>query len=186
VEKGLGIFRNHTPAPLFPCALGAEFAGLHPCVKRVHGGGSLKLRGTAAVERGTSLIARALGAIASLPPSMAGGLIEVHIEAGHEGERWTRVFAASHRMVSTLRREGKFVIERLGPAALKFRLSVRDGGMEWVLRHISVCGIPLPLRWFRIVAKVDSRDGRYHFSVDSQLRGVGRIVRYEGFLDAAA
>jgi len=38
----------------------------------------------------------------------------------------------------------------------------------------------------RISATIDSRDGRYHFFVDSELRGIGRIVRYEGLLDAAS
>jgi hypothetical protein len=89
-------------------------------------------------------------------------------------------------MVTTLHREGELLTERLGPAALKFRLSVRGGGMEWVLAHVSACGIPLPLKWFRICATIDSRNGRYYFFVDSELRGVGRIARYEGLLDAAA
>jgi len=31
-----------------------------------------------------------------------------------------------------------------------------------------------------------SHDDRYHFVVDSELIGVGRIVRYEGLLDTAA
>jgi hypothetical protein len=78
------------------------------------------------------------------------------------------------------------LVERLGPAAFKFRLLARDGTLEWVLEHITAFGIALPLKWFRISATIDSRDGRYHFAVDSELRGVGRIVRYEGLLDAAA
>jgi hypothetical protein len=166
--------------------LGAEFNALDPCLKRVHSGESLKLEGTASVERGASLVARALGVIASLPPAVTNAPIEVQIDASSRGERWIRVFATSHCTVSTLHRGGELLVERLGPAALKFRLSVHRGGMEWVLEHISACGIPLPLRWFRISATIDSRDGRYHFSVDSELRGVGRIVRYEGLLDAAA
>jgi hypothetical protein len=175
-----------TSGSLFPFVLGAEFDALDPCLKRVHRGESLKLEGTVAVERGTSLVARALGAIASLPSAVTNAPIEVQIEASSRGERWIRVFAMRHCMVSTLHRDGELLAERLGPATLKFRLSVRGGGMEWVLERISACGIPLPLRWFRISATIDSRDGRYHFSVNSELRGVGRIVRYEGLLDAAA
>lgn len=88
-------------------------------------------------------------------------------------------------MVSTLHRDAELLVERLGPVALKFRLSVRDGGMKWALEQVSMCGIPLPITWFRISATIDCRDGHYHFCVDSQIRGVGRIVRYEGLLDAA-
>jgi Domain of unknown function (DUF4166) len=171
-----------TSASLFPSVLGADFEALDPCVKRVHSGKSMNLEGTAAVERGASLIARALGAIASLPPAVGTAPIEVKIDASGRGERWIRIFPPSHRMVSTLHGDGELLVERLGPAVLKFRLSVRDGAMEWVLEHISACGIPLPRKWFRISATIDSRDGRYHFFVDSELRGVGRIVRYEGLL----
>ena len=55
-----------------------------------------------------------------------------------------------------------------------------------VLEHIGAFGFALPLKWFRIAATIKARDGRYHFVVDSELIGVGRIVRYEGLLDAAA
>jgi hypothetical protein len=47
-------------------------------------------------------------------------------------------------------------------------------------------GIPLPRSWFLISARIDAREGVYHFLVDSALRGISRIVRYEGLLDAAA
>jgi hypothetical protein len=175
-----------TSTPLFPSVLGAEFTALDPCLKRVHSGEPLKLRGTVAVDRGRSLVARALGAIASLPPAATSARIDVQIESSDKGERWIRVFGTSHSMVSTLHRDRELLVERLGPAALKFRLSACGGGLQWVLEHISACGIPLPLKWFRISATIDSRDGRYHFFVDSELRGVGRIVRYEGLLDAVA
>ena len=81
---------------------------------------------------------------------------------------------------------GQLLVERLGPGTLEFRLVVREGTLEWVLEHIEAFGIALPLKWFRIAATIKARDGRYHFVVDSELIGVGRIVRYEGLLDAAA
>ena len=88
-------------------------------------------------------------------------------------------------MISTLRRDGDLLAETLGPATLSFRLSTRGGGMQWALEDIAAFGIALPLRWFRISATIEARDGRYHFIVNSELRGAGRIVRYEGSLDAA-
>jgi hypothetical protein len=173
-------------ATLFPSVLGGEFTALDPCLKWVHSGEPRKLRGSVTVERGVGFVARALGALASLPSAMTDAPIEVQIEGTGRGERWIRLFAGSHRMESTLYREGELLVEQLGHAALKFRLSVRGGGMKWVLEHISAFGVPLSLRWFRISATITSRGGRYHFFVDSELRGLGRIVRYEGLLHAAA
>jgi hypothetical protein len=117
---------------------------------------------------------------------MTDAPIEVRIEVTDKDETWTRLFANHHLMVSTLKSDRGLLVERLGPVVVKFRLLVRDGTLEWVLEHIAAFGIALPLSWFRISATIDSRDGRYRFVVDSELRGVGRIVRYEGLLDAAA
>lgn len=172
-------------APLFPSVLGGEFASLDPCLKRVHGGEPRRLTGSVTVERGTSFIARVLGALASLPSAVADSPIEVRIERIDSGEKWTRLFANGGRMTSTLRKDNDLLVENLGPAAISFRLSTCNGGMKWVLVHISAFGIPLPPEWFQIYATIDATGGRYHFVVDSQLRGIGRIARYEGLLDAA-
>jgi hypothetical protein len=172
-----------TAETLFPSVLGADFAALDPCLRWVHSGESRNLNGSVTVERGKGWVSGVLGSLASLPSAMKDATLEVQIERTNSGERWTRVFAGKYRMTSTLHEDGRLLVEQLGPAALKFRLSVRAGEMKWVLEHISVFGIALPLRWFRIAATVNSRDGRYHFLVDSQLRGVGRIARYEGLID---
>jgi Domain of unknown function (DUF4166) len=173
-------------ATLFPSVLGAQFAALDPFVRWVHSGEPRRLRGSATVERGSGVVARMLGVLASLPAAMRDAPIEVRIEASGTGEKWVRLFDGRHLMVSTLKRDGELLVERLGPATLKFRLLVRDDTLEWVLEHIAAFGIALPLKWFRIAATIKARDGRYHFVVDSELIGVGRIVRYEGLLDAAA
>jgi hypothetical protein len=175
-----------TAATLFPSVLGAEFAALDPCLRWVHSGEPRRLKGNVTVERGMSILARALGALASLPSTMTDAPIEVRIEDTRKGEKWTRLFAGGDRMISTLQRDGDLLVEKLGPATLKFRLSARGGGMQWALAGIATLGIALPLRWFRISATIGSRDGRYHFIVDSEVRWAGRLVRYEGSLDAAA
>jgi hypothetical protein len=169
---------------LFASVLGVEFTTLDPGLRWVHGGVSRKLRGTVTVRRGTSVAAKVLGTLAQLPPSMADAPLEVHIETTGYHERWTRLFADRHRMVSTLYRGGDLLVERLGPALLKFRLLGRGGALEWQLVQIFGAGIPLPLSWFRVSAAVDMRGGRYHFAIDAAVRGIGRIVRYEGLLDA--
>jgi len=175
-----------TAATLFPSVLGVEFVALDSCLRWVHSGESRQLRGFVTVNPGTSVVAKTLGVLASLPPAMTDAPIEVRIEVIKKGETWTRLFANHHLMVSTLKSDRGLLVERLGPVVVRFRLLARDGTLEWVLEHMAAFGIALPLSWFRISATIDSRDGRYHFIVDSELRGIGRIVRYEGLLDAAA
>jgi len=175
-----------TAVTLFPTVLGVEFSALDSCLRWVHSGESRQLRGFVTVKRGTSVVAKVVGILASLPSAMTDAPIDVRIEVTDKEETWTRLFANHHLMVSTLKSDRGLLVERLGPVVVKFRLLVRDGTLEWGLEHIAAFGIALPLSWFRISATIDSRDGRYHFVVDSEVRGVDRIVHYEGLLDAAA
>jgi len=175
-----------TAATLFPSVLGAQFAALDPLLRWVHSGEPRRLRGSVTVERGSGVVARMAAVLASLPAAMWDAPIEVLIEVSGTGEKWGRLFAGQHLMVSTLKRDGELLVERVGPAVLKFRLVARNGALEWVLEHVAAFGIALPLKWFLLAATIRARDGRYHVVVDSELIGVGRIVRYEGLLDAAA
>jgi Domain of unknown function (DUF4166) len=168
---------------LFPSRLGLAFSQLDPQLQWVHSGESRTLRGTVTVERGASAIAKILGALTSLPPTLRNAPIEVRIDIGGDKERWTRTYAGSHVMSSTLYRDGGALVERVGPGVLTFRVIARDTGMDWQLEEVSMLGIPLPAKWFQISARVDMQQGRYHFLIDSALRGIGRIVRYEGWLD---
>jgi hypothetical protein len=170
---------------LFPSRLGANFAFLDPDLQWVHGGESRDLSGTATVERGTSLVAKVLGALTSLPPTLHNARIRIRIEVAGDEERWIRTYAGRHVMSSTLYKDGSALVERVGLATLTFRIVERDTGMDWQLQKVSMLRLPLPAAWFEISARVDIQEGRYHFLIDSAVRGVGRIVRYEGLLDVS-
>jgi hypothetical protein len=174
-----------TAEPLFPSRLGAAFAQLDPKLQWVHGGESGDLHGTVKVERGSSIVAKILSMLISLPPALKNSPIQVRIEIKGDKERWIRTYAGTHRMTSTLFRHSSSLDEQLGPASFTFRLVARDAGIDWRLEHVSMIGIPLPASWFQIFASVDVKKGRYHFLIDSTLRGIGRIVCYEGLLDAS-
>jgi hypothetical protein len=170
-------------AALFPALLGAEFAALDAQVRSVHDGASRYLSGTATIERGTSALARLMCALASLPGNQVHDRVEVWIETLPDGERWTRWFGGSAPMRSRLHAQGDLLVERLGPVTMNFKLIAREGGIDWLLRGVSVLGCPLPLRWFRVVSRSGVHGTRYQFAVLAELGGVGRIIRYEGELD---
>jgi hypothetical protein len=124
--------------------------------------------------------------LTSLPPALKDAPIRIQIDVKHGKECWTRTYAGKHRMSSTLFSDGSCLVEQLGPVSLAFRLVERAAGIDWRLDHVSMTGIPLSASWFQISARVDVQNGRYHFLIDSALRGIGRIVRYEGFLDVSS
>lgn len=167
---------------LFPSLLGAAFRRLDSPVRNVHSGGSRRLSGTATVTRGRSLLARILCVAASLPRTANQVALEVHITTNERAEHWTRYFGDSRPMRSMLCARRGLLVERLGPVKLTFRLSDRDGGIDWSLVEISALGVKLPTSWFAVSAFSGARAERYTFAI-STVRGVGPIIRYEGELD---
>jgi hypothetical protein len=172
-------------AALFPDLLSGAFEALAGPVRRVHRGGSQVFKGIATVERGPSLIARVLCAVASLPPSLKDVPVTVDIEDLRGHERWTRRFGASAPMRSALRGRGQQLTERLGPATLTFAITAEGGAIRWQLSRIAAFGCPLPARLFEVLARSGSMGDRYHFVIDVRMRGIGRIIRYEGTLDVS-
>jgi hypothetical protein len=135
---------------LFPSRLGLAFMQLDPQLQWVHSGASRDLSGTVTVERGTSIVAKLLGGLTSLPPPLEDAPITVRIDIAGDKERWIRTYAGSHVMSSTLYKAGGVaLVERVGPAALTFRVVGRDAGMDWQLEKVSMLGIPLPASGFK-------------------------------------
>lgn len=176
------MMEQRSVSGLFPALLGGQFLTLDPRVIAVHSGNSRRLQGTALVKRGSSWIARAVCAFASLPGDQADEPVTVEIQVTQESERWIRRFGESPEMSSTLRGRSGLVEERLGPATMTFQLLARAGGIDWILRRVVFLGCPLPVSWFHVVSRSQAIADSYHFEVDAALAGVGPIIRYEGVL----
>lgn len=125
---------------------------------------------------------RRLAWLLGLPSRSGECEIAVDVWRDEGGEIWTRYFPP-RPMRSGLRVEGDLLVERLGLATLRFRLHASFEALEWECVGVSVLGVPLPPRWFRVIACESARDGRYRFIAGASLPGVGELVRYEGWLD---
>lgn len=178
---------------LFETVFGAAaFARLPRTVQRLHADtGARRYRGQGRVVRGTHPLARLCCAAARLPAPYEGAMA-VDMRSTPTEETWVRRFG-QHAMPSRLRRDDGHVSERLGLLHFLFGLDVceRDASdgrvLRWSVRRVSVLAVPLPLRWFAGVAADEfERDGRYRYEVDARLPWIGRLVRYEGWLDVDA
>ena len=119
------------------------------------------------------------------PPTREGEVpIAVTISAHGEGQCWHRDFPP-HPMVSALSADGDLLRERLGPATLHFRLHADAQGLTWDLCRVRVLGVPLPRAWFTVLARESEREGRYCFEVRAEMRGIGLLAGYAGWLDVA-
>lgn len=168
---------------LFRRVLGAGFETLPTTVKAIHlATGARSYRGQVQVTRGSNPLSRLVAWATRLPPAGEGAL-EVEIVATGRQERWTR-HIGGRPMPSRLWEGDGLLCERLGLAEFGFRLSVRDGVLDWRVARVRVLGLPLPAAAFRAVLAHESEsDGRYRFEVAATLPLAGLLVHYRGWLD---
>ncbi|WP_242111612.1 DUF4166 domain-containing protein [Luteimonas aquatica] len=174
---------------LFQSLLGASFYALPSCVRALHQiRGRGRYVGRAEITRGGNPLARLCAAFARLPPAMADAPLTVDFQADAAGEVWTRHFGGqagkAHRMRSRLRARNRRLVERLGPLQFRFEICVHEEAIHWHAEGVRLFGLlPLPAGWFAGVAcREGEHEGRYTFLVDASLPLIGRLVRYEGWL----
>ncbi len=168
---------------LFQHILGPAFAHLPAAVQRVHDERPRKVYAeVCAVERGQGLLARLMARVASLPDSGAEVPVTVTVEGDSGRERWMRRFGA-HAMDSVLWQHAGLLHERLGAVTLRFALLATEREISWHLRGARLLLLPLPTAWFQACAAREFVEGpRYHFEVNVELRGIGLLVRYRGWM----
>src|SRR3546814_1462424 len=90
-------------------------------------------------------------------------------------------------MRSRLRRDGRMLVERLGPVRFRFALHAQDGELWWRVNGVKLFGVlPLPASLFDgVYCREGEAEGRYTFEVEAALPLCGRLIRYEGWLEHA-
>ncbi|BAU49106.1 hypothetical protein SVA_2558 [Sulfurifustis variabilis] len=166
---------------MYALLLGPAFETLPDSIRALHRSpGSFRHRGECRVRRGDRLVSRLLGFAAALPPAGIT-VLDVAIESDGKNEVWRRGFG-SHRMQSRLAARDGLLRESLGLARLAFRLHIEEGGVRWKLVEVRALGVTLPRRWFDLDVSERDVNGRYHFDVRVEIRGVGLLVHYAGWL----
>ena len=170
--------------PLYRRLLGSRFDTLPPLVRELHDVTAASIWiGHADVERGRSLPSRMVATLFGLPPAGRAQMLRVAFEPVDGREIWTRTFGKSVFRSFQYERNGQ-LRERVGPSTFVFALDVSSEGLALVLKGVSFLGVPLPRFLAPTVRTRESeRDRRYHFEVEASLPVLGRIVRYEGWLE---
>jgi hypothetical protein len=173
--------------PLYRRLLGERFESLPPRVRELHDLAFASVwTGRADVERGTSLLSRIVATLFGLPPAGRDQPLEVTFMPDGGTELWTRRFGQA--VFRSLQYErGGLLRERVGPSTFVFALEASADGLALKLRGVRILGVPLPRFLPPSVFTFESeRDGRYHFEVEAGLPLLGRIVRYQGWLEQQA
>ena len=168
-------------------ALGAAFFRLPASLRRLHSvRGREAWSGRATVERGANPLARLCARLAGLPRAQQDVPVLVEFTCDPRAETWKRDFGGA-RMASRVTLRDGLLRERLGPVQFRFALHANDGAIWWTVASARLCGVlPLPAALFDGVrCREHEQDGRYRFEVDAALPGVGRVIRYSGWLEPA-
>jgi hypothetical protein len=178
---------SQTEPVLFQQALGATFQALPETIRSLHTVyDRRRWAGEAKVTRGTSRLGQLLCRIVGFPPAADATPVTVTIERQGDKEIWRRNFGGKtfQSVLSLSGAPGSGVIqERFGPTAFNIHLNLKDGALAYPVRSGSLFGFPLP-RWLLPVSEAVevASDGTFRFDVEISLPGLGRIVRYQGWL----
>lgn len=183
---------EHPSPSLYETALGAAFQDLPEPLRKLHGPGwGRQASGMAQIDGANTVLARLAAAAFHLPRASASVAVCVRITQGPQTERWTRDFGgARFTSVLSASKTPGHVIERFGPFAFELGLDVGPQGISAMpVRAWRFGPLPLPQRLAPISIASESTDaaGRFCFDVEMQLPfGLGRLVRYRGWLDGDA
>lgn len=170
---------------LFPSVLGAQFEGLPPSVRRMHGGGRIVAVGRA-VSAGRGL--GAWGAQLLLgAPGRGRYVLRFEVEPTGDGEVWTRWFG-KRRLRSRLSAAAPGRLEeRLGSLTFQLALRPTTGGFGWALQGWRLGPLPLP-RWLAptVRARCFAAQGQYRFSIVVAHAWLGVVMAYAGRLTPPA
>lgn len=169
---------------LFRRLLGPAIDGLASSLRAVHDEDDDQVwEGRADIQGSDNPFARLLCRMMRLPARGSGVPVTVRFERRGATENWLRRFG-DRQYCSTLRMRHGRLVERMGPAANSFDVSVVDGALYMDLVGFRFLGIPFP-RWARPTchAVEQEHDSAFTFDIPVDLPLFGRVVHYRGRLE---
>jgi hypothetical protein len=182
--------RAEDSAPLYKRILGDAWDDLPWPIRTMHEVSEDRVaEGRADVDRGSSILSRAIAAVVGFPSAGHDLPVTVRFSSRAGAEIWTRTFAG--KSFSSTQFEGRgssegLLCERFGPMTFAMALVLGQGRLHLVLRRWSMFGVPLPMSLSpRSTAYEAVEEGRFRFNVEIGLPLIGLIVRYRGWLIAS-
>jgi hypothetical protein len=175
--------------PLLARILGRAFDDLPETVRNAHAVNDCRvLQGRVQVDGAEIRIGRFVARLVGFPRQTHDAPITVEMRRDGDGEVWTRRIGG-RQFVSQLGAcpvEPGRGIERFGPFTFVIDYAGGSDGLDLTVIGASVGRLRLPRSLApraRASERIDAR-GRFAFDVSIELPGVGRLVRYRGWLAA--
>ncbi|VAV94764.1 FIG00986352: hypothetical protein [hydrothermal vent metagenome] len=182
-------FRSE-PVPessLYKRVLGPAFEQLPAPVARLHAlDRERRWTGSARVQRGRSILARAIARLIGFPPGTDNIPVAVTLKPERDGERWIRQFGDAQ--FQSFQRPGQgrmthLLEESFGMVTVALALVIKEGRLYLIPRHWRIFGVPMPKFLLPEGNSFEHADqGRFNFDVTIKVPLIGLIVSYQGFL----
>ncbi len=172
--------------PLFERALGAVFRQLPEPIRELHRPrGTTSFDGVAQIDPAANVFAALAARLLRFPRAISNVRVEVTLAPHGNHEVWQRRFGRTgFSSVLGLDAGTHQVTERFGPVRCTLKIECHPSGLDMSIDAARVLGLPLPrflTPWTRAYERVDT-EGRFTFDVEIGLPGLGRLVRYRGWL----
>jgi hypothetical protein len=180
-------WRDGTLKPsLYRRVLGGAYEEMPTPWRALHDGGASIWKGQCVCDPAETLVGRLISRLFQLPAAESEAPISVEFTMSGAGEVWTRRMGRrvmrSRQYIGVRGKRGA-VVEQFGPLTFDLDLPIEKGRMDLVMTGARFAGISLPRWcWPHIKAFETAAEGRFRFDVEIGLPGIGRLVRYRGWL----
>jgi len=180
------------PSCLVKDWFGDEFNSLHPLLRDMHTQGAV-LKGKVHISVGGGLgkyIGKAIAKKLGIPLAPSEQDFEVTVSHTNTMLNWTRRFGKSAVALSKFEPIGNkttgYWLENTGVLTLALTVDIIEGGWYWRCLKAWVKDIRVPLFLFpKTTAFKRIENGKYRFYVELSLPLLGKVLAYQGDLEAA-
>jgi hypothetical protein len=175
-------------ASLYRRLMGEAFDRLPAPLQALHEPGEgVAFEGRADVARSANPLANLAANLIGFPKAGSDVAVRVDFTVRDGRETWTRTFAG--RRFSSVQEAGPAALltEWFGPQAFDLAILEKDGVLSLVMRGWRFLSLPMPRALGpRITSYESAEGGRFNFHVEIGLPVIGRLVRYDGWLERAS
>jgi NAD(P)-dependent dehydrogenase (short-subunit alcohol dehydrogenase family) len=171
---------------LYRRVLGSAYEEMPVPWRALHDSGASTWKGQCVCDAAETWAGRLISRLFQFPVSDSEAPISVEFAMSGAGETWTRRIGRrvmrSRQYIGVRGRRGA-VVEQFGPLAFDLDLPIEKGRMDLVMTGVRFLGVSLPRWcWPHVRAFETGAEGRFRFDVEIGLPGIGRLVRYRGWL----
>jgi len=171
---------------LYRRVLGGAYEEMPAPWRGLHDSGASTWNGRCICDPAQTWVGRVISRLFQFPAADSEAPIAVEFTMSGAGELWTRRIGRRvmrSRQYIGVRKKRGVVVEQFGPLTFDLDLRIEKGRMDLVMTGVRLAGLALPRWcWPRIEAFEAGSEGKFRFDVEIGLPGIGRLVRYRGWL----